>query len=118
MYTDEVMDRYENPVKRGTLESFNVKIDEASTTCGDRIILYLKLENGKISDISWEGDGCILSVVSTDLFCENSIGKELKDVAGQDEMKYVDNFPVKITPGRLNCVLLPLRALKRGIKEK
>ncbi|MEL9914345.1 MAG: iron-sulfur cluster assembly scaffold protein [Thermoplasmatales archaeon] len=118
MYNDEVMDRYENPIKSGKIENFDIKIDEASSTCGDRIILYIKLDKDRISDMRWEGDGCILSIVSTDMFCENSIGKELKDVAAQDEMTYVNDFPVKITAGRLNCVLLPLRAFKRSIKEK
>ncbi|MGC8644688.1 MAG: iron-sulfur cluster assembly scaffold protein [Thermoplasmata archaeon] len=118
MYTDEIMDRYENPVKYGKMEKFDIKIDEASTTCGDRIILYVKLDNGKISDMTWEGEGCILSVVSTDTFCENAVGKDVREVAGEDEEKYVNDFPIKITAGRLNCVLLPLRALRRGIKEK
>jgi nitrogen fixation NifU-like protein len=118
MYTDEIMDRYENPVKYGRMDKYDMKIDQASTTCGDKIILYVKLDGNRISDMTWEGEGCILSVVSTDMFCENSIGKEIGEVAGEDEGKYVEDFPISISAGRLSCVLLPLRALKRGIKEK
>ncbi len=118
MYNDEVMDRYQNPVKYRRMENYNIKIDEASTTCGDKIILYVKTNGGKIEDMTWQGEGCILSMVSTDLFCENSVGRDIESVKGTDDLKFVESFPVKISPGRINCVLLPLRALRRGTKEK
>lgn len=118
MYNDEVMDRYQNPVKNGKIEDFDIKIDESSTTCGDRVVLYAKTNQGKIEEMKWEGEGCILSVVSTDLFCENAVGKDLKSLKEQDDLKFIQDFPIEISPGRVNCVLLPLRALRRGTKEK
>lgn len=118
MYNDEVMDRYQNPLMNGKLDKYDIKIDEASTTCGDKVILYIKTNEGKIDDIRWEGEGCILSIVSTDLFCENAVGKEIKMLDDQDDMEFIERFPIKISAGRLNCVLLPLKALRRGTKEK
>ncbi len=118
MYNDEVMDRYQNPMKNGKMEDYDIKIDEASTTCGDKIVLYIKTDGNKIEDIKWQGEGCILSIVSTDMFCESAVGKEIKSLKEQDDLAFVENFPVKISPGRINCVMLPLRALRRGIKEK
>ncbi|MGC8562785.1 MAG: iron-sulfur cluster assembly scaffold protein [Thermoplasmata archaeon] len=112
------MDRYQNPVKYGKMDNYDIKIDEASTTCGDKVVLYIKTDGKKIEDIRWEGEGCILSVVSTDLFCENSVGKEIKSIKEQDDLAFIESFPVKISPGRINCVMLPLRAFRRGAKEK
>ena len=117
-YNDEVMDRYQNPVKNGRMDDCDIKIDEASTTCGDKVVLYIKTNGNKIEDMRWEGEGCILSVVSTDLFCENSIGKDIRSIKEIDDLAFVENFPIKISPGRINCVLLPLRAFRRGAKEK
>jgi nitrogen fixation NifU-like protein len=117
-YNDEVMDRYENPVKYGKMEKYDLKIEDVSTTCGDKIALFIRLNQGKIEDIRWEGEGCILSVVSTDMFCEDAVGKNIESFKELDEVKYIESFPVKISPGRINCVLLPLRAVKRGMKEK
>ncbi len=118
MYTDEVMERYQNPMKNGRMEDFDIKIDESSSTCGDKVILYIKTNGSKVEDMKWQGEGCILSVVSTDLFCENAMGKEIEALRAQDDTGFVESFPIKISPGRLNCVLLPLRAFRRGTKEK
>jgi nitrogen fixation NifU-like protein len=118
MYNDEVMDRYQNPVKNGKMEKFDLKIDEASTTCGDKIALFIKTDGDKIEDMKWQGEGCILSIVSTDLFCEKAVGMDIKFLNEQDDLKFIENFPIKISPGRINCVMLPLRAFRRGTKEK
>ncbi|MEM0134401.1 MAG: iron-sulfur cluster assembly scaffold protein [Thermoplasmatales archaeon] len=118
MYNDEVMDRYQNPIKNGKMDKYDIKIDEASTTCGDKVILYIKTDGNRVEDMKWQGEGCILSVVSTDLFCENAVGKDIKSLKEVDDLKFIENFPVKISPGRINCVMLPLRAFRRGTKEK
>lgn len=118
MYNDEIMDRYTNPGYFGKPSEFNIMIDEASTTCGDKIKLFIKENNGIIEDIRFEGDGCIISMVSTDLFCEKAKGKKIEEVGNIEEVYYLDNFPVEITPGRINCALLPLRAFKRYINRR
>lgn len=112
------MDRYQNPNKYGKLEKFDLKIDESSSSCGDRIVLYVRTNDGKVEDMKWEGEGCILSMVSTDLFCENSVGRDLNSLKAIDNMKFIEEFPIKTTSGRFNCVLLPLSALRRRTKEK
>ncbi len=117
MYNDEVMDRYQNPLFYGKLEKCNITIDEASTSCGDKIILYVEQEEGKIKDIRFQGDGCIISMVSTDLFCEKAKGKRIDDIIKIDESTYIKEFPLDISPGRINCALLPVRAFKRGISR-
>ncbi|MGC8655179.1 MAG: iron-sulfur cluster assembly scaffold protein [Thermoplasmata archaeon] len=115
MYNDEIMDRYQNPSYFGKPEKYTIVIDEASTSCGDKIILYIQEENGVIKQIKFEGDGCIISMVSTDLFCEKATGRNIEEIMKIDESDYVKNFPVEITPGRLNCALLPIRAFRRGV---
>jgi nitrogen fixation NifU-like protein len=112
------MDRYQNPVKNGKMDGFDLKIEDVSTTCGDKVALFIKMNHGKVEEMRWEGEGCILSVVSTDMFCEDSVGKDIKSLKELDEVKYIESFPVKISLGRINCVLLPLKAIKKGIKEK
>jgi len=118
MYNDEIMDRYQNPYYFGKPEKYSIVIDEASTSCGDKITLYIQEENGFIKEIKYEGDGCIISMVSTDLFCEKATGRSIDDIMRIDESDYVKNFPVEITSGRLNCALLPIRAFRRGIGRR
>lgn len=112
------MDRYQNPLRNGRIEDCDIKVDEASTTCGDKVVLYIKTDGTRVVDMRWQGEGCILSVVSTDMFCEDAVGKEIKSLKETDDLAFVESFPVNITPGRINCVMLPLRAFRRGTKEK
>lgn len=118
MYNDEIMDRYQNPIYFGKPKKFDIKIEKPSRSCGDKVILFITLKEDIIEDIQWEGDGCIISMVSTDLFCEMAKGKKLEDVRKMDDFSYIEKFPIEVTSGRYNCVLLPLKGLKEEIKEK
>lgn len=117
MYNDEVMERYQNPRFYGKPGKYNISLEESSTTCGDHIHFYIEIEDGKVKDIGFEGNGCIISMVSSDLFCESARGKTVEEVVGADPDKYVSEFPVPISPGRLNCALLPLKSFKK-VQEK
>lgn len=118
LYNDEVMDRYQNPMYYGKPEKFDIKMEEPSSSCGDRVVLYMNINEGKIEEMKWEGEGCIISMVSADLFCEKAKGKEIEELAKVDDLAFIDEFPIKVTSGRYNCVLLPLKGLKRARKEK
>jgi nitrogen fixation NifU-like protein len=118
VYNDEIMDRYQDPLYYGALEKFDLKIDEPSSSCGDKVTLYLRIKEGRIEDIRWEGEGCIISMVSTDMFCGDAIGKQMEELENMDDSALLERFPIKVTSGRYNCVLLPLKAIKKLKKEK
>jgi len=98
----------------GKLDSADIKIEGAGTQCGDVINLYIKLENGIIKDAKFDGDACILSTISADIFLSKIIGMNIKEAVKISENSYLEEFPINVSPGRIGCVLLPLRTLKRS----
>lgn len=59
-------------------------LEGVNPSCGDDIILQLKVENGKIEDGSFVGDGCAISQASADIMLDMIIGRsvdEAKDLA-------------------------------------
>ncbi len=88
-------------------------LESAPTQCGDKINIYIVLEGDKIVDAKFDGDACILSTISADLLLESILNKKLSEVRNWDESTYLSNFPIKVSPGRVGCVLLPLRLLKK-----
>jgi nitrogen fixation protein NifU and related proteins len=53
--------------------------------CGDRLTVYLRLENGVISDISFEGSGCAISKASASLMTESVKGKTVAEAEAMRE---------------------------------
>ena len=58
LYRQVIMDHYKKPRNKGMLEDGSLTIDMNNPTCGDRIRLTMKIEDGKVSDVKFDGDGC------------------------------------------------------------
>ncbi|MFP3490643.1 SUF system NifU family Fe-S cluster assembly protein, partial [Staphylococcus sp. SIMBA_130] len=67
LYRQVIMDHYKNPRNKGELEEGALKINMNNPTCGDTIQLQLKVDDGKISDAKFIGEGCSISLASASM---------------------------------------------------
>ena len=74
-YNEVLTDHNLYPAHKKPLPGANMTLEGVNPSCGDDIILQLKVENGKIEDGSFVGDGCAISQASADMMCDLIIGK-------------------------------------------
>jgi nitrogen fixation NifU-like protein len=75
LYQDLIIDHGRRPRHFGALEGANRTAEGVNPLCGDRLTVYLKLENSRIQDIRFSGAGCAISVASASLMAEQLKGK-------------------------------------------
>ena len=83
-YNEVLADHNLYPAHKKPLPGANMTLEGVNPSCGDDIILQLKVENGKIEDGSFVGDGCAISQASADIMLDMIIGRsvdEAKDLA-------------------------------------
>lgn len=78
LYRRVIMDHYKNPRNRGKFEDGAVTVDLNNPTCGDKISLQLKVEDGIVKDCKYTGDGCSISMSSASMMTEAVKGKTVK----------------------------------------
>jgi nitrogen fixation NifU-like protein len=83
LYQEVILDHSKKPRNYRVLEDANHQAEGYNPLCGDRVTLYIKLENGRISDLSFQGSGCAISTSSASLLTETLKGKTLEEA---DEM--------------------------------
>jgi nitrogen fixation protein NifU and related proteins len=115
LYREEIIDHYKNPRKFGDLPSKTHEVSETNASCGDMIEIYLEVEKKVIKDASFKGVGCALSVAASSMLMEELVGKEIKEVKKWDEKKMV-KLMGEVNPGRVKCVMLPIKALREVVK--
>ena len=107
LYLDSIIDRYKHPTHKGWIEGGEVhKAHNAS--CGDMFEVVFRYEDEKVIEAFWRGEGCAISTVSIDTFCEWAIGKnrlQIKDYSKQMVQKLTGIEA--ITPAREKCLYLP-----------
>nr|WP_305034160.1 SUF system NifU family Fe-S cluster assembly protein [Ammoniphilus sp. YIM 78166] len=136
LYRRVIMDHYQNPRNKGQLENDgSVTINLNNPTCGDRIQLQMKVDNGIIQDVKFTGEGCSISMSSAsmmtqaikgatleealklaDIFSALMKGEEIEeddlDLGDIEALQGVAKFPA-----RIKCATLAWKALQQGASE-
>ncbi|MNO94632.1 NifU-like protein [compost metagenome] len=134
LYRRVIMDHYKSPRNRGSFEDDALKIELNNPTCGDRITLQLKVEDGIVKDARYNGEGCSISMSSASMMTEAIKGQtveralELADnfsllMKGEDvdfgEYEDIEALSgVNKFPARIKCATLAWNALRKGIDEE
>jgi nitrogen fixation protein NifU and related proteins len=69
MYSDTIWQHAKNPKYRGTLENFDTHTESRFPRCGDHFELFLKLEEGRISEARFQARACHPVVAMGSLGC-------------------------------------------------
>jgi nitrogen fixation NifU-like protein len=79
LYQDLILDHGRHPRNFGGLDGYTHKLEGFNPLCGDRLTVYLKVVDGKIEAIGFEGQGCAISVASASLMTERLKGKTVDE---------------------------------------
>ena len=116
VYKENIIDHFKNPRNYGEIIEAEIKHSELNSICGDMIRLFVKLEDGKISDVKFKGNGCAISMASTSMMTDVLKGKTLEEVKKLSQEDIFEMLGIKLGIVRMKCGLLCLNALTNGIK--
>lgn len=115
MYKEHILELYKSPENFGILENATHKHTETNASCGDEFTMQFIIEDGKIKDVKFYGSGCVMSTVSASLLTSKIKGMEMEEAKNLSRDDVLDLLKIKVNPGRIKCVLLPLYAVKNAI---
>ena len=81
-YQEILLDHNRNPAHKHPLPDADRELEGVNPSCGDDIVLQLKIENGMVADGAFHGNGCAISQASADMMLDLVIGKT-KEEAGR-----------------------------------
>lgn len=129
-----ILDNYQEPVNRGLVDdSSYLKTNTNSESCIDNLDFMMKVVDGKISDIRFDGEACVISTSASSILINSLLGKsvlEAKEILhNYQNMIYEKDYDKSLLgelevydeiskqPNRVNCALLPSVAISDMIKE-
>ena len=144
LYQDIILDHGQHPRNKRALAEPSHLAHGHNPLCGDRVTIFLRMEGGRIADLSFDGRGCAISTASASLMTEILKGKteaeaaalfhafhgkvtgaKDKDEAGrelgaalQEDLERLEPLAgVKAYPVRVKCATLPWHALEAALKS-
>lgn len=115
MYAEELLSSYEHPHNKGKIEGADAEMHEENISCGDKITVYLKIEDGKVSDVKFEGSGCVISMGSASMLTDSIKGKSVAELESMGKTELLQVIGIDPGPVRMHCATLSLRAVKEAV---
>jgi nitrogen fixation protein NifU and related proteins len=75
LYQDVIIDHHKKPRNFHKLDQANRRADGYNPLCGDKLSVYMQVENGIVKDIGFIGTGCAISTASASMMTEHLKGK-------------------------------------------
>ena len=116
MYSEKVMDHFENPRNVGEIADANGVGTVGNAKCGDIMRMYLKVENGIIQDVKFKTFGCGAAIATSSMATEMVKGKSLKE-ALQLTNKAVAEALDGLPPVKIHCSLLAEEAIHAAVED-
>ena len=111
--SQHLLDLYKDTRYIGKLEKFNIKKELFNPLCGDNIVLYMLVKKGKIVDVSFESDGCMISKVGALVSLDMIKGENIEFLKTIEFNDILDSIGIKeMTESRKKCAFLAFEGLK------
>jgi nitrogen fixation protein NifU and related proteins len=117
LYSETLLDHFRHPRNYGDLPAADISYESFNPLCGDRIRIAVKLNNRIVQDARFKGDGCAISTAAASLLTEMIRGADLESLPSLSDDKLISALESDIQPARIQCALLPLEALRAGLKQ-
>ena len=116
LYSEKVMDHFRNPRNVGEIENADGVGEVGNAKCGDIMKMYLKIDDGIISDVKFETFGCGSAIATSSIATEMIKGKpvdEALQLTNKAVVEALDGLPAH----KIHCSVLAEEAVKAAVKD-
>ena len=132
LYREIILDHWRNPRRKGQVEPADVSVEGNNPLCGDEVFLTMRVREGSVEAIAFDGHGCSISRASASMMCEGVDGLgvvEATDLARRFKAMMLEGADpedlgdlealqgVARIPLRIKCAVLPWNALLEGLER-
>ncbi|MFA5585709.1 MAG: iron-sulfur cluster assembly scaffold protein [Saccharofermentanales bacterium] len=116
IYSDTVIDHFMSPRNAGTMPDADAEGMVGDPSCGDCLVMYIKVTDDRIADISYLVFGCCGAIATSSMTSELAKGKSLDEamtLTEDDVVQALDGLP----ESKIHCSLMGIAALRAAITD-
>lgn len=116
VYSEKVMDHFMHPRNVGEIPDADGVGLVGNPVCGDMMAFYIKVDNGRISDIKFKTFGCGAAIAVSSMVSEMAKGMTLEEAKKLDRNAVAEELD-GLPPNKMHCSNLGAEALRKAIED-
>jgi nitrogen fixation NifU-like protein len=116
-YRENILDHYKNPRNHGHIDHPSAVAEGVNPLCGDELSVELKVVDGIVTDVRYNGRGCAISQASASMLSDVVMGKPLDQLSGISKEDVLEELGIPLSPIRLKCAMLSVGVLKVALSQ-
>ena len=116
IYSEKVMDHFANPRNVGEIENADGIGEVGNAKCGDIMKMYLKIDNGIITDAKFKTFGCGAAIATSSMATEMIKGKSINEALKLSNAAVVEALE-GLPPQKIHCSVLAEEAVKAALED-
>ena len=116
LYSEKVMDHFRNPRNVGVIEDADGIGEVGNAKCGDIMRMYIKVDDGVITDVKFNTFGCGSAIATSSMATELIKGKRVEDaleLSNKAVVEALDGLPAH----KIHCSVLAEEAVRAAVKD-
>ncbi|MBQ1220620.1 MAG: iron-sulfur cluster assembly scaffold protein [Peptococcaceae bacterium] len=115
-FTEKTIDYAKNPRNQGDMENPTAIGEVSNPDCGDSTIIYLKVEDNIIKDVTFETFGCAAAVASSSMLTEMIKGKTIEEAYAMTEEAVAEELG-GLPDKKMHCSVIGVEAMRKAIQN-
>ena len=116
VYSEKVMEHFMNPRNVGEMPDADGAGTMGNPVCGDMMTFYIKVDNGRLSDVKFKTFGCGAAIAVSSMFSEMAKGMSLEEAKRLNRNLVADKLD-GLPPNKMHCSNLGAEALHKAIED-
>ena len=116
LYSEKVMDHFQHPRNVGKMEDADGVGEVGNAKCGDIMKMYIKVNDGVITDVKFNTFGCGSAIATSSMATEMIKGKSIEEaltLSNKAVVEALDGLPAN----KIHCSVLAEQAVKAAVKD-
>ncbi|KKW42542.1 MAG: SUF system FeS assembly protein, NifU family [Candidatus Magasanikbacteria bacterium GW2011_GWA2_56_11] len=115
VYKEMILELFRHPLNKKIPKRYDVKRRGLNPSCGDEIEVMIAWEEGKLSDIGHQGQGCAISQAAASLITDYVKGKTATEILSITNTDMINMLGIPVSYTRIKCALLCLSTIQDAL---
>jgi len=116
-YGPKVIEHFTRPRNVGEMKGADGIGKATNNTDGDVVVIYIKVAEGRVVDISFQTFGCAAAIASSSMFTEMVKGRTIEEALMVDKRQVADAFEEGMPPNKVECSIIAPDALRAAVED-